>query len=67
MFLLNNNLKFCFFLDNKLTSLWSSLNDPKRQIFTSDKFQREINPSGTKIFFQLYEQLHATLHIQDMV
>ncbi len=34
------------FLDNKVTSLWSSLNDNKRQIFTTEKFQREINPAG---------------------
>ncbi|CAF1575940.1 unnamed protein product, partial [Rotaria sordida] len=32
--------------DSKLTSLWSSLNDSKRQIFTTDKFQREINQAG---------------------
>ncbi|UJR36911.1 hypothetical protein I4U23_029624 [Adineta vaga] len=50
----------------KLTSLWSTLNDSKRQIFTNEKFQREINPAGARAYFQLYEQLHGTLHIQDM-
>ncbi|CAF2549669.1 unnamed protein product [Rotaria sp. Silwood2] len=53
--------------DSKLTSLWSSLNDSKRQIFTTDKFQREINPAGARTFFQFYEQLHGTLHIQEMI
>ncbi|CAF2053347.1 unnamed protein product [Rotaria magnacalcarata] len=53
--------------DNKLTALWSSLNDSKKQIFTTDKFQKEINPAGARVFFQFYEQLHGTLHIQDMV
>ncbi|CAF1165471.1 unnamed protein product [Adineta steineri] len=52
--------------DNKLTSLWSTLNDSKKQIFTTDKFQREINQAGARVFFQLYEQLHGTLHIQDI-
>ncbi|CAF1278175.1 unnamed protein product [Adineta ricciae] len=52
--------------DNKLTSFWSTLNDSKRQIFTTDKFQREINAAGARAYFQFYEQLHGTLHIQDM-
>ena len=55
------------FVDSKQTSLWSTLNDSKRQIFTTEKFQREINSaSGARAFFQFYEQLHGTLHIQDM-
>ena len=41
------------FADNKLTTLWSSLNDSKRQIFTTDKFQREINPAGSYKFLPL--------------
>ena len=34
-------------VDSKQTSLWSTLNDSKRQIFNTEKFQREINPAGT--------------------
>jgi len=51
--------------DSKLTTFWASLNDSKRQIFISERFQKEINGNGTRAFFQFYEQLHATLHVND--
>ena len=32
--------------DAKVSSLWSSLNDTKKHIFTSEKFLKEATPAG---------------------